>query len=199
MPKSVLEIQCNSDNALFLCWYKPQDEWVVCRVFMKSSGGKKYSSNQPRATNPYTIDMGPAMMPSLLQAAADPYHHHFGVGRNHLLTPAELGELARFAKGQPGFSLPIQPQLNFPGSFTLSGLNLNLGAQQQQVLRPMPVPLAQQQQHVAAEPALASSVLTNCILAADGGFNGDVNNTAAGARFQHVDPCVDLEGYWPAY
>jgi len=168
---------------------------------MKSSGGKKYPSNQPRANNPYTIDMGPAMMPSLLQAAAaDPYHHHhhFGIGRNHHLTPAELGELARFAKGQLGFNLPIQPQLNFPGSFTPSGLNLNLGAQQQHGLRPMPVPMTQQQ-HMVAEPASASSVLTNYVLTADGGFNGDVNNTATGARFQHVDPCVDLEGYWPAY
>lgn len=170
-----------------------QDEWVVCRVFMKSSGGKKYPSNQPRVTNPYTIDMSPAMMPSLLQVA-----DHFGISRNHQLTPAEIGELARFAKGQPGFNLPIQPQLNFPGNFTLSGLNLNLGAQQQQVMRPMPLPMHQQAGHqVVAEPA--SSVLTNCILTADGDFNGDVHNTAAGARFQHADSCMDLESYWPAY
>lgn len=170
-----------------------QDEWVVCRVFMKNSGGKKYPSNQPRVTNPYTIDMSPAMMPSLLQVA-----DHFGISRNHQLTPAEIGELARFAKGQPGFNLPIQPQLNFPGNFTLSGLNLNLGAQQQQVMRPMPLPMHQQAGHqVVAEPA--SSVLTNCILTADGDFNGDVHNTAAGARFQHADSCMDLESYWPAY
>ncbi|ONK69516.1 uncharacterized protein A4U43_C05F23800 [Asparagus officinalis] len=159
-----------------------KDEWVVCRVFMKSSGAKKYPSNQARAANPYTIDMSTAMMPSLLHSATDPYQ--FALNRNHHLTPSELAELARFAKGQPGFNLPIQPQLNYPSNFTLSGLNLNLGAQAQQqpVLRPMPLPMHQQQ--VVSEPN--SSVLTDCVLAGDGGFG------SAGA-------CVDLESYWTAY
>ncbi|KAJ6819666.1 NAC domain-containing protein 92-like [Iris pallida] len=182
-----------------------KDEWVVCRVFAKSSGGKKYPSNQTRAASHYTIDMGQAMMPSLLHG--DPLFHHFGIGaRNHHgLTAAELGDLARFARGQPGHNLqPIQPQLNFPGGggggFTLSGLNLNLGAQPQPAMRPMPF-LLPQQQMAAAEPD--SSVLTNCILssAAGGGFNvsGGGSQAAGQPRFHNVDNCLDLEGYWPTY
>ncbi|KAJ6838490.1 NAC domain-containing protein 92-like [Iris pallida] len=174
-----------------------KDEWVVCRVFAKSPGAKKYVSNQTRAANHYTIDMGPTMMPSLLHGHADPFHH-FGIGWNHHLTNTDQAgdQLARFAKGHPGFNLPpIQPQLSFPGhGFPLSGRHPNLGSQPQPVTRAMPFPLPQQQG--AYEPDPNPSVI---FPGADGGFS--VNPQAAGSpRFQHVDNnCVDLEGYWGPY
>lgn len=150
-----------------------QDEWVVCRVFMKSSTGKKYPSSQPRA-NPYNLEMNPAIMPQLMQL--DP--HHFGIGLNYLGN-AELAELSRFARGTAGLglNLPIQPQLSFPASFALSGLNLNLAAPHHTLAQPQ----------VTSEPPLPSA-LPNCILMADAGFNANVNPAA-----------VDLEGYWPTY
>nr|XP_016455978.1 PREDICTED: NAC domain-containing protein 100-like [Nicotiana tabacum]XP_016455980.1 PREDICTED: NAC domain-containing protein 100-like [Nicotiana tabacum] len=44
-----------------------QDEWVVCRIFQKSAGGKKYHCNNSRAVNrnPYTLEINnPSTMSS---------------------------------------------------------------------------------------------------------------------------------------
>ncbi|CAL9062317.1 unnamed protein product [Musa banksii] len=168
-----------------------KDEWVVCRVFMKSSGGKKCATHQPRL-NPYHVPM----IPSLVQN--DPFH--FGAARSYL-SNAELMELSRFSRGAHGFNLPIQPQFNLPGgAFTLAGLNLNLGAPTppplQTALRTMTVPLTQPLG--VAEPP--SSELANGVIGAMGeGFSTDVNSTIAGTRYHNVDSCMELEGYWPAY
>lgn len=151
-----------------------KDEWVICRVFMKSSGGKRYPSHQPRATTN-------TMMHSLIQN--DPFH--LGAARSYL-SNAELMELSRFARGGHGANLPIQPQLNFQGGgFPLAGLNLNLVA-------PTPAP-----QGVAELP---SSVVANGVMGgADGGFGTDVSSMITGLH--NVDSCVELinAGYWPSY
>ncbi|CAL5087552.1 unnamed protein product [Urochloa decumbens] len=120
-----------------------KDEWVVCRVFAKSAGAKKYPSNNAHSRShhhPYTLDMVPPLLPTLLHQH-DPFarggHHH----HHPYMTPADLAELARFARGTPGLHPHIQPH---PGTaaaymnpaaavapqFTLSGggLSLNLGA-----------------------------------------------------------------------
>ncbi|XP_008801396.2 protein CUP-SHAPED COTYLEDON 2-like [Phoenix dactylifera] len=163
-----------------------KDEWVVCRVFMKSSSGKKYLSSQPRG-NPYHHHLG----------MVQPEACHFGVGgRGYLNTNADLVELSRFARGTPGSNLPIQPQFNFP-PYNLSGLNVNLGP-----LRTMPVPLAQQPQLVPEPPS--SMLANNCVMAADGGFSiadGVVTSAGTGVRYhQQMDPCVEFDqGYWPSY
>ncbi|RWW26055.1 hypothetical protein GW17_00009582 [Ensete ventricosum] len=154
----------------------PQDEWVVCRVFMKSSGGKRYPSSQPRATTN-------TMMHSLIQN--DPFHL---VTARSYLSDAELMELSRFARGNHGTNLPIQPQLNFHGGgFPLAGLNLNL-------IAPTPAP-----QGVADLPA--SVVPNGGIGGVDGAFGTDMSSMITGLRYHNVDSCVALidEGYWPSY
>ncbi|XP_010929381.1 protein CUP-SHAPED COTYLEDON 2 isoform X2 [Elaeis guineensis] len=167
-----------------------KDEWVVCRVFMKSSSGKKYLSSQSRG-NPYHHHHHHHL------GMVQPEAPHFGVGgRNYLTTSADLAELSRFARGTPGSNLPIQPQFDFP-PFTLSGLNVGLGGQR--TMPPVPLP---HQPQLVAEPT--SSVLANsCVMAADEGFNADVlvTSTGTGGRYhQQIDPCVEFDqGYWPSY
>ncbi|XP_019707283.2 uncharacterized protein [Elaeis guineensis] len=172
---------------------KQQDEWVVCRVFAKSPGGKKYPSSQPRV-NPYHHHH---------------HHHHLDMmtvppdygahARSYLMAGADLAELSRFARGTaPGSGpgpnlLPIQPQPPSCPPFTLSGLNLNLGG-------PSPVPA------LSHQSLPLSSLLTNnsnCVMATDGGFNADVvvSCTGAGGSYhQQMDPSVVFDQvYWPPY
>ncbi|PIA43848.1 hypothetical protein AQUCO_01800116v1 [Aquilegia coerulea] len=171
-----------------------QDEWVVCRVFQKSAGGKKYPTNQSRAI-PYNLEMVQnAMHPQMMQNDAC----HFPSGRNYV-SNADLAELLRVSRGAPSGNLHMQPQLNnYPGSFTISGLNLNLGTSTQpppMIYRPMAPPNLHQQ--ISATDAM----LTNQhVLANDNGCSTDMNGTAGNNRFQqHMDPCVDLENYWNTY
>ncbi|KAK9279749.1 hypothetical protein L1049_013431 [Liquidambar formosana] len=170
-----------------------KDEWVVCRVFQKSAGGKKYPSNQSRAVNPYN-DIGPNVVPSpLMQVDTS----QFPIGRNYM-SNAELAELTRVLRGgSTSMNLPLQSQLNYPvggGCFTISGLNLNLGgAATQSVLRPMPPPQAMNQQD------MTSSMLTSA-LATETSYGADMNNAnGTGNRFMNMEHCVDLDNYWPPY
>ncbi|XP_031129867.1 NAC domain-containing protein 92 [Ipomoea triloba] len=195
-----------------------QDEWVVCRVFQKSAGAKKYPSNHSRAVNPYTLEIGPSMMSS--QMIPPDHGFHFAMaappGRNPAaaayITPAEMQEFNRVFRGGAGatsaaINFPIhQPhQMNYPmgppgaagagtGCFTISGLNLNLGgsggsASSQAVLRPMPPP-------PTPPTAMAQAdVLTSCEAA--GYVAGDMGNPAN--RYMGMDQCADLDNYWPTY
>ncbi|KAF5177613.1 Nac domain [Thalictrum thalictroides] len=170
-----------------------QDEWVVCRVFQKSAGGKKYPTNQSRAI-PYNLEMVQnPMHPQMMQNNAC---HDFSTGRNYV-SNADLAELLRVSRGASSGNLQMQPQSNnFPGSFTISGLNLNLGTSTQPMIyRPMVQPNLHQQ--ISATDAM----LTNQhILVNDNGCNTDMNGTTGNNRFQqHMDPCVDLENYWHTY
>ena len=101
-----------------------QDEWVVCRVFAKSAGAKKYPSNNAHSRShhhPYTLDMVPPLLPTLLQ------HDPFARGPHHLyMTPADLAELARFARGTPGLHPPIQPHPGAAAALHLHRLNVLL-------------------------------------------------------------------------
>ncbi|XP_034682785.1 NAC domain-containing protein 100 [Vitis riparia] len=179
-----------------------KDEWVVCRVFQKSAAGKKYPSNQSRGVNPYSLDIGPSVMPPpMLQADSS----QFPMGRNYV-SNAELAELTRVLRGGStgGLNLPIQSQLNYPlggGCFTISGLNLNLGGTSTQpVLRPnsLPQPMQMNQQdHMMTSPMLTSgSIPTD-----QTGYGAEVNNgNGHNSRFMNmVDHCVDLDNYWPPY
>ncbi|OAY83360.1 NAC domain-containing protein 100 [Ananas comosus] len=198
------------------------DEWVVCRVFMKSSGGKKYPSSNthhPRGggAHPYALDhLGPPLLPSLVPA--DPFSRSAYLAA----ATAELAELSRFTRGgaahHPAFATHIQPHpAAFVGGpaapsavpFALSGLNLNLGAppppapilrgMSMQLNQPMQVLADQQQQQQQQQHA---SVLTNCAgMAGDGGFGtADMSAAGTGIRYhQNLDSCVELEGYWPSY
>ncbi|XVE71384.1 hypothetical protein DITRI_Ditri10aG0145900 [Diplodiscus trichospermus] len=173
-----------------------QDEWVVCRVFQKSAGVKKYPSNQSRAVNPYNLEIGPNIISPAAMMQADNYH--FSMGRNY----AELAELSRVLRGGPSstsVNLPIQSQINYPGGFTISGLNLNLGSSSTQpVMRPMqpqpPPPMHQQD-------VTASLMTTTPAFAAENGYGAEINHNPSGHnnRFLSMDHCMDLDNYWPTY
>lgn len=187
-----------------------QDEWVVCRVFQKSAGAKKFPTNQTRAVlNPYNLEMGPShhVVPSPMMQLGDPNQFHGG--RNYM-SNAELAELTRVFRGGGSTSVnhlqPMQPtQLGYPlggGCFTISGLNLNLGgAGTQPVLRPMPTggppPLAMHpQDHVNSAMMTAGSSLG----AENSGYGTEMNHAnPPGNRYMGMDHCMDLENYWPPY
>ncbi|XP_062193171.1 NAC domain-containing protein 92-like [Phragmites australis] len=195
-----------------------KDEWVVCRVFAKSAGVKKYPSNNAhsRSHHPYTLGMVPPFPPTLLQhdpfARAHPHHHQY-------MAPADLAELARFARGTPGLHPHIQPH---PGTgyinpaaasaappFTLSGgLSLNLGASAAMPppLHAMSMAMSQAAPSVAAgagqvmgseHQQMAPALGGGCVIApgSDGVFGADA---AAGVRYQSLDVEQLVERYWPA-
>ncbi|XP_065850536.1 NAC domain-containing protein 92 isoform X2 [Euphorbia lathyris] len=183
-----------------------KDEWVVCRVFQKSAGAKKYPSNQSRAVNPYNIDHNQQMM---MQTDHHNYHE-FPVGRN-FMTQSEISELTRAFRaaaasasgGSTSPNFPLQSQLNYPvqpgGCFTISGLNLNLGATAQPMYRPIQVPpptqtMMNQQQDVS----MSSSSFAAVEAAAYGGAEIS-NGNGSTTRFVGDEHCVDLDNYWPAY
>lgn len=120
-----------------------QDEWVVCRVFQKSAGGKKYPSTSSsnaggharggapvNVNNPYNINLEIGGHPSAMQqmhmhsqmmqqAAVDAGQFPIS-GRNHyMMTNPEMAEISRVLRagggGGGGGGYPIQPQLNYPG------------------------------------------------------------------------------------
>lgn len=184
---------------------------MVCRVFQKSAGAKKFPSNQSRAVNPYSLEIGPSVLPSqMLQAAAETYHHHFPInGRTYMPTAADhqLAELTRMLRGggggaggasSAGVNLPIQPQMNYPlaGGFTISGLNLNLGggaAAAPPVLRPMPPPT----QPMNPQDV---NVTANTFAGPETGYGADISNSNAGGnRYMSMENCMDLDSYWPSY
>ncbi|WOK99903.1 NAC domain-containing protein [Canna indica] len=172
-----------------------KDEWVVCRVFMKSSGSKKYTSNQPRS-NPYHVEMGhQPLLPSLMQP--DPFHLGAGA-RSYLSNGADpLMDLSRFSR----FSSPFQPQMNsFHGSgapfASLAALNLNLGGPPPPQNAPRQQMHAPLQPHGVAEPPPPPP--PQVMGGMDGGgYSTDVSSTITGSRYhQNVESCVEFEGYW---
>ncbi|KAF9616689.1 hypothetical protein IFM89_031553 [Coptis chinensis] len=163
-----------------------KDEWVVCRVFQKSAGGKKYPTNQSRA-HPYNIEMGQNVVAQNMQNDA----YHYPIGRNNYVSNADLAELSRVLRGPQSGNVTMQPQINYPGNFTISGLNLNLGGSSAQpIYRPMQQPTLNQ--HMSATDAM----LANHVLTTDSSTD---MNAAGNNRFQHMDPCADIESYWPTY
>ncbi|CAI9112528.1 OLC1v1012987C1 [Oldenlandia corymbosa var. corymbosa] len=198
-----------------------QDEWVVCRVFQKSAGGKKYPSNHAsRAMNTYNLDIGSTSLTSqMMQQAADHHHAAFqlpmGAGRSAYLNPAEMQEFSRVFRGGAGaaasnnaaMNLQMASQMNYiaaaggAGSggggaggncFTISGLNLNLGGA---------APVSQPVFRAGPPPPPAmnhhhhhdtSSMMTNGVMGHDGGYGeAEMNN-----RFVGMEHCADLDNYW---
>uniref|UniRef100_A0A0D9XF88 NAC domain-containing protein n=1 Tax=Leersia perrieri TaxID=77586 RepID=A0A0D9XF88_9ORYZ len=185
-----------------------KDEWVVCRVFAKTAGVKKYPSNNvhSRSHHPYTLDMVPPLLPALLQQ--DP----FGRGHHPYMTPVDMAELSRFARGTPGLHPHIQPHpgyINPAGPFTLSGLNLNLGSSPampppppQSILQTMSMSMPMNQPSTANQvmateqmvPGLGNGVIPP---GADGGFTTDAVVGGTSIRYQNLDVEQLVERYWP--
>ncbi|XP_057799166.1 NAC domain-containing protein 79-like [Salvia miltiorrhiza] len=174
-----------------------QDEWVVCRVFQKSAGGKKYPSTQSRAVNPfsYNIDLPQNPMQSQIM---QPDNFHFP-GRNYM-TPAEIQEYNKVFTGAAAaaastsmINFPVPPQVNYGGGagagcFTISGLNLNLGGG-------MRAAQGMNQQDVTAAAAMLNGGAAAMGGEQAAGYGGDMNN-----RFVvGMDQCGDLDNYWPSY
>ncbi|XAR69624.1 hypothetical protein NMG60_11001287 [Bertholletia excelsa] len=189
-----------------------QDEWVVCRVFQKSAGGKKYPSNQSRAVlHPYNLEIGSSVLHSHSQMmqAHDAAAVQFPtvLGRSSYMSNAELALLRGAASGSAAaVNFPVHPQLNYPpppagggggGCFTISGLNLNLGGGGGRAMPPPPPGAALMSHHQQDGSAAASSMLstTSCDPVVYG-VAGDVNNASLN-RFMHMDHCLDLDNYWP--
>ncbi|KAK4349475.1 hypothetical protein RND71_032230 [Anisodus tanguticus] len=196
-----------------------QDEWVVCRIFQKSAGLKKYPiNNHSRTTlNPYSLDItqNASMSAQMMQLPHDHQGFQFPTGRsNYMINHAEIQELNNrvFQSGSSNMNnFPIQPHMsyNIGGSssggggggdnnyFTISGLKLNLGgapASSQPVLRPMPPPQVMNQQEVA------SSMMVNCAITSEAGYGGEMNNAnTMNGSVMAMDHCADLENYWVNY
>lgn len=164
-----------------------KDAWVVCRVFQKSSGVKKFPSSQPRI-NSYNLDMGPNFVPPMVKMDMG----HIGPGRSYI-NSADLAELNRVFRGPPAMNLRAQPQLNHPRNFTLSGINLNIGASDPPVFR---APFDPMGQPMATSDAPAPPMFM--IQTTDDGLCSDIHSNGSN-RFQQMDPCMDLDGYWPPY
>ncbi|KAK4769981.1 hypothetical protein SAY87_030513 [Trapa incisa] len=177
-----------------------RDEWVVCRVFEKNTA-KKYPTNQQRAIPPYSLEIGPSVMPPG-QAMIHTDNFQF-LGRNYSPAP-DLSGLSRMLRDgsmgmNPHMQLahPLNPAPN-AGCFTISGLNLNLtnSSTAQPVLRPMQQPL-----QAALNPKeVASIVMTTSNLPPEAGYGGETNNEGIpNSRYMGMEHCMELEGYWPSY
>ncbi|KAI6681069.1 hypothetical protein NL676_034950 [Syzygium grande] len=178
-----------------------KDEWVVCRVFQKSAGAKKYPSSQSRAVPPYSLEIGSSVVPP---AMMPPENFQF-LGRNYM-NGADLAEINRVLRsGAMGVNQPMPPQLNPAGAaggcFTISGLNLNLGgATSQPVLRPVmqppPGPAMSHQDMVVGSTMMSS----NTALVGDqaGGYGGEMAHANMGGnRYMGMENCMEMENYWP--
>ncbi|CAH1415065.1 unnamed protein product [Lactuca virosa] len=193
-----------------------KDEWVVCRVFQKTAGGKKYpsSSHSRGMINPYNHEIGPASgihLPPQIMSTDPSYQFPVGLGRNYM-SNADLAEFSRVYRGSNNMPLH-QTQMNYPDGggaecFTISGLNLNLRGSTSTQMRAMA-----QQQPSAATSSLPSQLqedVTSSMLINSGGLGneqamgyvGEMSSNSNGLsnnRFMTMDQCADLDNYWAPY
>ncbi|KAK9076122.1 hypothetical protein SSX86_004455 [Deinandra increscens subsp. villosa] len=200
-----------------------KDEWVVCRVFQKTAGGKKYpsSSHSRVMISPYNLEMGPAsgiQMPPQIMPSDPNYQFPYGLGRSYM-TNADIPEFSRAFRGSANTLLNQSP-LNYPNGdgselFTISGLNLNLRGSTSTQMRPIlaqpPPPGAtpsllppQPHEEGASSMLMSSRGLGNHVEAAMGGYDVEMSTNGESGlvnnRFMTMDQCADLENYWaPPY
>ncbi|KAG0471970.1 hypothetical protein HPP92_016516 [Vanilla planifolia] len=160
-----------------------KDEWVVCRVFIKSSinGGKKYSGgSQAARLNQHGFDTAGGLNIPCHQSFL-PYHYQPSIGQAAAVA-AEMTELALYARSFIGVGFPaVHPQLGFSPQLPI-GFNLNLvGRHPQQ-------PATQQQMVTATEVPPATA---GCNVGETGGFPG--------GRFVNPEVSMDMDAYWTAY
>nr|XP_043639851.1 protein CUP-SHAPED COTYLEDON 2 [Erigeron canadensis] len=124
-----------------------KDEWVVCRVFQKTAGGKKYPSSSSSSShsrggggmlNPYNLEIGPI---SGMQMPPPPHHHQMmpsdpasyqfpvGLGRSYNMNNADMAD--QFSRvvyrgnimTNSNMPLPQNP-LNYPNNGAGTGAEL---------------------------------------------------------------------------
>ncbi|KAG9133443.1 hypothetical protein Leryth_013251 [Lithospermum erythrorhizon] len=200
-----------------------KDEWVVCRVFQKSVGLKKYPPNTSSSTSRQTIptynnnldnhfgtSSGAIFPPQMIMQPHDNILHHQlmnpMIGRNNI-SYADLQEFTKVFRGGPsGANMNFHPmqtqQANYgENCFTISGLNLNLSGGMQssnhQTLRPIMT-----QQDVNAAMMNNIAIQQNQAVAASYASGAEMNNNNAnsmGNRFGQMEHCSELESYWPSF
>ncbi|KAK9699653.1 hypothetical protein RND81_08G187400 [Saponaria officinalis] len=198
-----------------------KDEWVVCRVFQKSAGVKKYPTTQ--TTRAINLEMGP-----------NHHHHHIlppmlpidptqfsPMGRTYMMNNLELVELSRALRNNnnnnnnnngasTSSNLPTQSHLNYSldgagagvgagagagAGFTISGLNLNLGGTPFR-------PIMNGMQHDVSSSMLSGlengygsldmNLLNgNNINIINNNNNNNNNGSSSSSRFLNVENCVD--------
>jgi len=192
-------------------------------VFRKSAGAKKFpsNSNHTRTVNPYSLEVGPSIVPPPMMHLGDPSAHlNFLYGsRNFMMSPSEVLR-GGGSTSVNVMNLPIMhPHLNNPaaaaaaeaGGFTISGLNLNLGGgtvstaattQTQPLLRPMmPPPPQPLSAHTVAQVNHDFSSNISALAADNVGYGADManGNSHGNNRYMGMDHCMDLDNYWPSY
>ncbi|MCD9639419.1 hypothetical protein HAX54_023934 [Datura stramonium] len=187
-----------------------QDEWVVCRVFQKSGGMKKYPCNNSSRTtihvNPYSTTLEQTCMPyssSQMMMQADQHNYGF----------QQLNKVFRGCSSSSSNMMmslqPIhQPQMNYNNlggtsnvggggnCFTISGLNLNLGGGGATTSHPPPPPLVVNQQQ---DMTSSSHVLMMTTHDHQSGYGEDMSSGNTMNRFLAMENCADLENYWATY
>ncbi|KAM6599312.1 hypothetical protein CsatA_018921 [Cannabis sativa] len=193
------EYRINSKSA----FRTSKDEWVVCRVFQKSAGAKKYptTSTQTRTMNPYAlIDQTQTMLQyssPMMQLPGDPTGH-FLFARNNCNNitnnPHELAELSRVLRGttsgstnplnilpsQYNYPVPILPGGGGGGCLTISGLNLNLGGP------PPPQAPPMQPNNNHHQPQIMNLNQQNIMSSNSGSFGHHDHNNGYGSEMNNV-------------
>ncbi|XP_009601216.1 NAC domain-containing protein 92-like [Nicotiana tabacum] len=176
-----------------------QDEWVVCRIFQKSAGLKKYPTNHSRTVvNPYSLEINQNAISSQIMMQPD-HGFQFAMGRNYINHASNY--MNNFPIQQPQMNYNIGGSSSGGGGgggdnfFTISGLNLNLGggaaASSQPVLRPMPPPPPPPTQVMnIQQEVMTSSMLDNCAITSEAGYGAEMNS---------ANYCADLDNYWATY
>ncbi|CAN6452677.1 unnamed protein product [Victoria cruziana] len=168
-----------------------KEEWVVCRVFQKSAAGVKKFPHNPVRANPFNIDMSQAALSSLLHSDA---MSQLDLARGYA-SNADLVDLSRVLRGSANMNFLGQPQMPFPNGLHLHpGLNLNLPRLQPGTLPAVSLPAGHHQPVKMDVPT--SAIMPTVGLSGDACFGAELG-PAGSARFQPLDPCSDLSGYWP--
>ncbi|KAI3787211.1 hypothetical protein L1987_41530 [Smallanthus sonchifolius] len=198
-----------------------KDEWVVCRVFQKTAGGKKYpsSSHSRVMINPYNLEIGPAsvgiQMPPQIMTSDPGYQYPYGLGSRSYMSNADIADqFSRVFRGNTNMPLN-QTQLNYPNGdgaelFTISGLNLNLRGSTSTQMRPIlaqqlpsgstPSLQTQPPEDVASSMLVTSRGLANVeAMGYDGEISTSTGDGLVNNRFMTMDQCADLENYWAPY
>ncbi|XP_055819377.1 NAC domain-containing protein 46-like [Solanum dulcamara] len=196
-----------------------QDEWVVCRVFQKSTtGGKKYPCNNTSRfhVNPYNtldqINPNTICMSSQMIMPQDEHNaFQLAMGRSssgaaYMINHPEIQELNRVFRGLSSSSNMmslhpiIQSQImnyNLGGGgggncFTISGLNLNLGGDGGGATTSQPVPPPQDMS--------SSSHVMMTTHDDQVGYGEDMSSGNAMNRFMAMENSAhELENYWPSH
>lgn len=163
----VIFIPCTSGNDRRSSPWFLQDEWVVCRLFKKRSEVKKSPTNQSR--------LGMTAHAMSLRTKGDQLLHHNigGIG----WTYADLVGLTTGLCGGPAMDCLSRSQWSYGG--TTAAL-LPAPNEAQHVPR---LPTALPQLHVAGGTQRPAGLT-------------DINVDDGRVRFQQIQQCVDLDGYW---